>query len=48
MKIIYPIFLKDRDNWMYVLKDQKEVEENLEKIDIEDKEYIGWDAEGNN
>ena len=46
MKIIYPIFLKDRDHWMFVLKNQKEVEENLEKIDIEDKEYIGWDAEG--
>lgn len=46
MKINYPLFLQDRDKWMFVIKDSVELNSHLEHIDIEDKEYIAWDMAG--
>jgi hypothetical protein len=46
MEIRYPIFLQDRDNYIYMISSVKELNEELENIDIEEKEYIAWDAKG--
>ena len=46
MEVSFPIFIKDRDGWMGILNTFKEVQIELEEIDIEDKEYASWDARG--
>lgn len=46
MEIAYPIFLQDRDKYMYMITSASEVSEELENIDIEEREYISWDAKG--
>lgn len=43
MEINYPIFLMDRDKWMFIIHNTTELNSHLEHIDIEDKEYSGWD-----
>jgi len=42
MDIKFPIFLKDRDGWMCMIKTAVGLD-HLEKIDIEQHEYVGWD-----
>lgn len=42
----YPIFLKDRDEWMCMICDEEQLNTDLESIDIEDNEYQGWDING--
>lgn len=46
MIIKYPLFMKDREGWMYLLFSEKDINDYLEPVDIEDKEYDGWDIEG--
>lgn len=46
MEIEYPIFLQDRDNYVYMITSVEELNEELETIDIEEKEYRAWDAKG--
>jgi hypothetical protein len=46
MEICYPIFVKDQDGWVSILNRFEDLQVKLEKIDIEDKEYTTWDAEG--
>ncbi len=42
----YPIFAQDRDKWMYMIKRESDLNSDLEVIDIENNEYIGWDKSG--
>ena len=42
----YPVFLKDRDSWIFTIRSQPELESYLESIDVEDQEYAGWDKHG--
>ncbi len=44
MDVYYPIFIKDKDGWMRILNTFEEIQVELEKIDILDKEYIIWDS----
>jgi hypothetical protein len=44
MEISYPIFIKDRDGWMSILNECREIQDKLERVDIEDEEYTAWDA----
>jgi hypothetical protein len=44
--IKYPVFLRDLDRWMYLIRDEKEVYSELELIDVEGGEYSGWDSDG--
>lgn len=46
MDINYPIFLRDRDGYMYLLDSTSDVQARLEPVDVEDREYEGWDAHG--
>jgi len=46
MLIKYPIFGQDKDKWMYIVETEQKLNSNLEKIDIENNEYIGWDSNG--
>lgn len=41
----YPVFGQDRDKWMFMVSSESELG-RLEAVDIEGKEYAGWDAEG--
>lgn len=41
----YPIFGQDRDKWMFMIISESELD-SLEAIDIEGKEYVGWDVIG--
>jgi len=41
MEIKYPIFLQDRDKYMYVIESALEINRELEKIDVEENEP-GW------
>lgn len=43
--ITYPIFGQDRDKWMFMIDSESGLN-YLEAIDIEGKEYIGWDVRG--
>ncbi|UCE65017.1 MAG: hypothetical protein JSU85_09025 [Candidatus Zixiibacteriota bacterium] len=46
MKIKYPLFMKDRDGCMFLLSSEDDINYHLEHIDVEDKEYDGWNIEG--
>lgn len=46
MIIKYPIFGQDRDKWMYMIDSGERLNSDLETIDIENKEYVGWDSDG--
>lgn len=46
MEIKYPIFLQDKDNYIYMINSVRELNEKLENIDIEEKEYRAWDEKG--
>ena len=46
METIYPIFLQDKDNYIYMINSVRELNEKLENIDIEEKEYMAWDEKG--
>ncbi len=46
MVIKYPIFGQDRDKWMFMIDVESDLNSCLEVIDIENKEYIGWDQMG--
>ena len=39
INIKYPIFLQDRDKWIYILVSNGDLRD-LENIDVEDNEYI--------
>jgi len=41
----YPIFGQDRDKWMFIINSESDLN-SLEAIDIEGKEYVGWDVTG--
>ena len=41
----YPVFLQDRDKWVYIIESESGLS-FLEAIDIENKEYIGWNVTG--
>jgi hypothetical protein len=41
----FPVFLKDRDGWMYLIKLERDFA-RIEKIDVEGNEYSGWDFDG--
>ena len=43
-EIAYPIFLVDRDHIVLLIKDANHLNYHLERIDIEDGEYDGWDV----
>ena len=45
-EIKYPIFLQDKDKYMYVINAHSDLNGELEQIDIDNKEYSGWDIEG--
>jgi len=46
MEIRWPVFLKDRDGWMNILKSMDQIQVELEEIDIRDNEYTTWDSRG--
>ena len=46
MNIRYPLFMKDRDGWMFLLSSEDDINYHLEHIDVEGNEYDGWDNEG--
>ncbi|MEW6609295.1 MAG: hypothetical protein AB1414_17940 [bacterium] len=46
MAITYPVFLIDRDKWMYKFNSINELRGYIELIDVEDNEYKGWDING--
>lgn len=41
----FPIFLKDKDGWMYLIDSAANLG-RLECVDVEEKEYTGWDVDG--
>jgi len=41
----YPVFGQDRDRWMFMISSESELG-SLEAIDIEGKEYTGWNVAG--
>ena len=45
-EIAYPLYLVDRDHVVFTIKRPSDLGYHLERIDIEDKEYTGWDARG--
>jgi hypothetical protein len=45
MKIVFPVFVQDKDKWMYLINDPVALN-SLEIIDVDGNEYIGWDKEG--
>lgn len=45
MEPIYPLFIADRDGWMYMVTGPEQLI-SFEQIDVEDGEYSGWDVEG--
>lgn len=46
MNIKFPIFLKDRDGYVYVVKSYDDIKKEVELIDVEEGEYIVWDSNG--
>ncbi len=46
MTVKYPIFGQGRDKWMFIIEKESKLDYHLEAIDIENKEYVGWDSEG--
>ena len=46
MTVKYPILEQDRDKWMFIIETESKLGYHLEAIDIENKEYMGWDIEG--
>ncbi len=45
MKIVFPIFIQDKDKWMYMVNGPLALN-GLEIIDIDNNEYVGWDKDG--
>jgi len=41
----YPVFGQDRDKWMFMINSESDLD-SLEAIDIEGREYTGWDVKG--
>ncbi len=46
MKVSFPVFLKDTDRCMVFIKSIEHLNSHIEMIDVEDKEYTGWDVNG--
>ena len=46
MALTFPVFLRDRDGWMYFIRAMENLDQDLERIDVEDGEYRGWDSHG--
>jgi hypothetical protein len=46
MSINYPIFLRDKASYMFLSSSQDDINYQLEQVDVEYKEYEGWDVEG--
>lgn len=46
MNIQWPVFLVDKDGYMYICRDQAWFEGQVEQIDAEEGEYKGWDHMG--
>ena len=47
MSVKFPIFGQDKDKSMFIIETPSKLSYHLENIDIENKEYIGWDSDGN-
>ena len=45
-EITFPLYLVDRDHIVFMIEKPGDLSYHLERIDIEDKEYTGWDARG--
>lgn len=46
MCVKFPIFGQDKDKSMFIINTESELSYHLENIDIENKEYVGWDSDG--
>ena len=46
MDIHWPIFVKDTDGYMFSSKDADDFAGTVERYDVEDNEYSGWDSDG--
>ncbi len=46
MEIQWPIFLKDQNGWMNAFNNSCDLKNHIESIDVEAKEYQGWDNQG--
>lgn len=46
MSIKFPIFGQDKDKSIFIIETKFKLSYHLENIDIENKEYIGWDSDG--
>lgn len=46
MNVKYSIFGQDKDKWMFKIDEESKLNYHLEKIDVENCEYAGWDVEG--
>jgi hypothetical protein len=46
MKPQYPIFGQDKGKWMFMIDSDPGLNYHLELIDVENKEYVGWDVRG--
>lgn len=46
MDIHWPIFVQETDGCMFCCKDAEAFAADIERYDIEDNEYTGWDREG--
>jgi hypothetical protein len=46
MNVKYPIFVRDREGWMFLLSSEDNINYHLEHIDVEYNEYDGWDIGG--
>ncbi|MCK5126093.1 MAG: hypothetical protein KAR42_07540 [candidate division Zixibacteria bacterium] len=45
-QIEYPIYIADHGNWMTLIVNLTELNYEIETIDIETDEYLGWDSNG--
>ncbi|MFA5087674.1 MAG: hypothetical protein WC552_01415 [Candidatus Omnitrophota bacterium] len=46
MGVKFPIFGQDKEKSMFIIETSSKLSYHLENIDIENKEYIGWDGDG--
>jgi hypothetical protein len=46
MSVKFPIFGQDKDKSIFIIETESKLSYHLENIDIENKEYIGWDSDG--
>jgi hypothetical protein len=42
-----PLFVIDRDGWLTIFDSVEAAQAHLEETDVEDHEYVGYDARGN-